>query len=285
MIGYVYIATSRTSGKTYVGITVRCAEKRWSEHVANAQRGRPSRAIERAIAKYGAADFDISILERCISRHDLVAAEIKWIAATESFGPTGYNMTKGGDGQAGAIVSAETRAKQSATRTGRKLTAEHRKNVGLGHLGLKKSDATRAKLSASLMGRIMSPESIRKMIISKTGSKLPEAAKAAISRPVIIDGVQYRGVGAAAAALGIQVSTINHRIERGEPGYVALKPLVRRPKKSQAEVEMMRLRNAKAVVVDGNSYPSITAAAVALGITRPGVAYRIKIARQNYGLV
>jgi group I intron endonuclease len=270
VIGQVYLIRCKTSKKAYIGITTLGISKRWYHHVRAARvfRGdRPRRFLEMAICKYGEEDFEISVLEECSSRSELVAAEIRWIATTGSFG-AGYNMTLGGDGVSGIVVTAETRAKQSAIRTGRKNTAE-----------------TRARIGAAHRGKKLSPEHVQQMRVRRTGCKLSDSAKAAISRPVIIDEIRYPGVHAAADALGVGVATINRRIASGYPGYFCLKPLIQRPKKSQSEVEQMRLRPSKSVIIDGITYPSMTAAAEDLGVTRPAIAYRIRVSKKlNYGM-
>jgi hypothetical protein len=73
------------------------------------------------------------------------------------------NHTDGGEGNYGWVPTDEHKIKLSeankanpkliASLTGRKLTDEHKANIGKGQLGIPTSDETKAKQSAALMGR------------------------------------------------------------------------------------------------------------------------------------
>lgn len=124
------------------------------------------------------------------------------------------NMTDGGEGASGHVLSDETKAKMSATTTGRKLSEDHCQRISDGRKGMKFSvahkkklsearmgktsprkgkkgkpltDEQRANLSAKLKGVVRSPETRAKMSAAKKGvpSKLkgkprsPEAVAAA----------------------------------------------------------------------------------------------------------
>jgi len=81
--------------------------------------------------------------------------------------------------------SAETRAKISASKTGSKLSAEHRAKVSANNArfwqGKKHSPETRAKVSASLTGKKKSPEHIAKMRAIMTGKKYSAESRAKMS--------------------------------------------------------------------------------------------------------
>lgn len=99
------------------------------------------------------------------------------------------NMTDGGDGASGYVMSpeqiakiansklgkplsAECRAKISKTRTGAQLSDDHRANISLGLMGRVPTAETRAKLSAIHKGRIISPEQITQIVATMTGRTL-----------------------------------------------------------------------------------------------------------------
>lgn len=63
----------------------------------------------------------------------------------------------------------ETKKKISDAQKGRKISDEHRKNIGLGHIGIRPTTETRAKLSAWQIGRKMSDEAKKKMSDAKKG--------------------------------------------------------------------------------------------------------------------
>lgn len=96
------------------------------------------------------------------------------------------NLTDGGEGEAGRIVSedhrakigmassnrsAETRAKISAANTGRKLSDEHRAKIGLAQRGKPKSEVAIARLRASRIGRTTSDEVRAKLRDANLGKK------------------------------------------------------------------------------------------------------------------
>ena len=105
--GYIYKLTSKTSGKSYIGQTrsygIRNGKRfrigvqgRWRQHVwaALAYRGNDCIALNRAIRKYGKADFDVSTLCTC-AIEELDEKEMHYIAEYNTY-PKGYNCTKGG---------------------------------------------------------------------------------------------------------------------------------------------------------------------------------------------
>lgn len=99
--------------------------------------------------------------------HALETAYIKLFGRRDLKTGTLCNLTDGGDGEAGRVLtaehrakigiassnrSAETRAKISASNTGKKHSAEHRAKIGDAVRGRIKSAEERAKLSASRKG-------------------------------------------------------------------------------------------------------------------------------------
>lgn len=145
MNGIIYLITNLVNDKKYVGKTSQLVERRWQNHVWGSQKSRykGDRAIYRAIRKYGHENFRISILEQNIPSLALLnAREIFWIAELNTAdGNSGYNMSKGGEGQAGNKASEETRRRISAALKGNKY-----------NLGKRASDETRRKLSIAHSG-------------------------------------------------------------------------------------------------------------------------------------
>lgn len=116
-MGVIYIITS-PSGKSYVGQTIRTVAVRWIAHVSEARRkggNGGSRALNRAILKYGADKFKIEVLVICDDK-DLDMYERKFIEAYRTKRPHGYNITDGGEGMRGWKPSEETRRKMHAAR-------------------------------------------------------------------------------------------------------------------------------------------------------------------------
>ena len=134
------------------------------------------------VNKYG---YEVIILADDLSWKDACEKEIYLIdyyGRIDLGKGTLVNLTDGGDGSKGQIISAETRAKQSAALKGRKLSAETRAKIGAAKkgnkncLGKKPSKETKAKISAALKGQIISSETRAKMSASRKGI-LPSSTK------------------------------------------------------------------------------------------------------------
>lgn len=115
----IYRAINKVNGKSYVGKTEKTFDERKSDHLNKAKRDKGF-AFHSAIRKYGEENFAWEIVEDTI--FDEVALNQKeehYIALYKSFGPKGYNMTKGGEGQKGWVPSDSTRDIWSQQRKGK----------------------------------------------------------------------------------------------------------------------------------------------------------------------
>lgn len=103
-LGCVYCLTCRSENKSYVGQAALYKFKdgkpysyglkgRWSDHVADAPT--KTKPIARAITTYGAADFELRILE-VAPLVELSDLEATYIRTLETWYPTGYNVQIGG---------------------------------------------------------------------------------------------------------------------------------------------------------------------------------------------
>lgn len=110
----------------YVGKT-RDPLKRWNKHlaIARSRREREKFYIHRAIAKYGADNFVFSIVRLFSKERECDLAEIYWIAYFQSKDARyGYNLTAGGEGVSGRMISEATRQKMREKAVGRKHSSE-----------------------------------------------------------------------------------------------------------------------------------------------------------------
>lgn len=110
-MGNVYIAIS-PSNKKYVGVTSQNTNERWKEHTQRAREGRPG-AIYNAIRKYGIDSFMIFTLFESDDWDLLLKKESEFIIENNSKYPNGYNLTDGGEGNYGMVVSEESRKRMS----------------------------------------------------------------------------------------------------------------------------------------------------------------------------
>ena len=145
----IYIITNTVNAKQYVGITKRL-KKRWTEH--QRMHGGECLGLYSAIKKYGKEQFVFSHIADAFDKDAACAIERLLIKEHNTLAPHGYNLTSGGDG--GFEMSAESRAKMSASKKGKPA---HNK------------------------GKPSSPESIAKMIASKKGK--PSNRKGATHSP------------------------------------------------------------------------------------------------------
>jgi len=98
VVWYIYLVTNLVNRKRYVGCTKVSVQRRWAQHRSAAAKG-SSLLIHRAIRKYGTENFSIEVIETVEGVHaDLMAAEVRQIAACGCLVPYGYNLTPGGQG-------------------------------------------------------------------------------------------------------------------------------------------------------------------------------------------
>lgn len=95
---YIYCITNKLNDKKYVGKTSSTIEKRFKEHINESQRERSNnRPLYRAMRKYGAENFEVTLLEVC-DVEVLSDREMFWIDKLDTL-KNGYNATIGGDGK------------------------------------------------------------------------------------------------------------------------------------------------------------------------------------------
>lgn len=168
----LYCVTCKTTGKLYVGITTSAVSRRWRQHVRASKF--LANKFHAAIQQYGAGDFEVDLMFIYPTTESAVEAETSLIDALNLIAE-GYNTSPGG-----TILSAESRAKMSATKTGRKLTPEHRAKIGDATRGIKRSAETKQRMSISQLTACLSrasrgphsEETRAKMSLAATGRKL-----------------------------------------------------------------------------------------------------------------
>ena len=95
---FIYKATSKTTGKIYIGLSTQTLEKRISQHNSHAFGLQSEYHFHRAIRKYGVDDFVYEIIEDNINDIEyLKQREQYWIKQYNSY-YEGYNSTLGGEG-------------------------------------------------------------------------------------------------------------------------------------------------------------------------------------------
>lgn len=155
--GIIYMYKS-PSGKYYIGQTIR-PKFRKNEHVSRAFNG-SELPFHRAIRKYGMDSFEYSILCKITCSNTETLSEILnnleqyYITKYNSKVPTGYNVTEGGEGNLGIVLSEETKYKMSLSKVGHKCSTNTKKKMSEWQVGKKLSEDTKNKIRDSHVGKI-----------------------------------------------------------------------------------------------------------------------------------
>jgi group I intron endonuclease len=123
---HIYIIHNILNNKIYVGKS-KNPHKRWIKHVriSRGNRNKEKFYIHRAIAKYGEENFTFSVIQELSSEQEADLAEEYWIKFFNSRdNKFGYNLTDGGEGVSGRIVSEATRQKMRKKAIGRRHSKE-----------------------------------------------------------------------------------------------------------------------------------------------------------------
>ncbi len=99
----IYMITSKTTNKSYIGFTGRNIERRWKSHISSAKNGSMFR-FHSAIRKYGEDDWDIVCLHSGLDESQARTKESQLIYSLKT-AIDGYNAREGGSG--GWIVPPE----------------------------------------------------------------------------------------------------------------------------------------------------------------------------------
>jgi hypothetical protein len=188
-LGMIYLATQRSTGKKYVGQTMRgSVELRWEQHVADSKAGGRS-LIQKAIRSTGEEDFTIVELSRHQSRDELNAAEADAIEKHGTLAPVGFNKTAGGSGWVG---------------TGKAITWKGKKYKSMARLA-----------RATGVPEFLLRDRLKKGWSLKRAITTPKVTVNAASRPVTFGGVRYESMNHACRAYGIASNVVRVRIDNG----------------------------------------------------------------------
>jgi group I intron endonuclease len=180
--GVTYLIKNLINGKCYVGITSKDERTRFQEHIYDSNKTIRKYAIHRAIHKHGANNFSVAILEKCSSYDSMRVSEKFWIATlkTHISGGAGYNMTTGGDGVHGHIVSDSQRKNMSRAANGKIFSEQHKFNISRSKKGTRNpfygknlSDDHKQKIGLGNTGKVFSEQRRTKISQALTGKKQP----------------------------------------------------------------------------------------------------------------
>ena len=197
--GVIYKATNKINGKSYIGQTIETLNERKAKHISCACLKKDNIYFHNTIKKHGKENFIWEVLTECNSLKELNKTEIEMIEKYNTF-ESGYNLTKGGEGQIGFKHSEGAKKKMSKSSKGFKHSEESKRKMSEAQKGEKHhfygkrfSEEYKRKLSESHMGKKHSEESKRKMgkarkgennsNYGKYGNKSPNAKKYVVITP------------------------------------------------------------------------------------------------------
>ena len=163
----IYKATNKINGKCYIGQTTINIEKRKYKHEWDSKNSQDNNYFHNALNKYDKNNFEWEILEKCNSKNELDEMEYHYIKQYNSFN-NGYNITMGGEGTLGRIVSQLTRKLISKANKGK---YEGKNNPNYGN---KWTDEQKERMSKQRLGKNnpmfgKEPHNIKEYIITTPG--------------------------------------------------------------------------------------------------------------------
>lgn len=241
----LYQTTNICNSKIYVGV----------HKLANTSRSRcyvgSGLSLKLAIGKYGKDKFTRATLVEFSCIDDAYIAEAGMVTQEFIERKDTYNISLGGRG--GGIQTLEMRAKNSASKKGRKYSEEHRKKIS--NYQKNRSKEHRAKIGATQKGKIISLEQRAKLSIAGKGRKHTPEAKAKMS-----------------------IAQLGNKKGLGKTHVTS----VETKEKLRAANSGANSPQSVAVVINGVYYPSGKFAAKAENVTPPTVSYRIKNTKSKW---
>lgn len=107
MFSNIYVITNKINNKQYVGQSVDI-DKRWYAHKNNSKY-ESNIYLYNAMKKHGLDNFTFDVIESDIPLDKINEREEFWIKELSTLRPNGYNLTLGGEGTKGYVMSDNTK--------------------------------------------------------------------------------------------------------------------------------------------------------------------------------
>lgn len=160
-VGLIYVVENIINSKKYIGATSLGLSVRKQQHEKIAENGKTKYYIHRAINKYGKENFIWFVLEDNVPLSIMFEREKYFIEKYNTF-DSGYNITLGGEGVVGNILSEESKRKIGLASKGRKVSEKTKRKISESSKGKKKSKETIKKMKAYQSNRTLPPECIER---------------------------------------------------------------------------------------------------------------------------
>lgn len=106
------------NGKQYIGLTKNSINYRKNAHYCNARKDTSKSAFHSALVKYQGLEV-WEIIDRSDDYEHLKMLEKKYIQCFNTLSPNGYNLTSGGDGTVGYLMTKSHRSNIAKSLTGK----------------------------------------------------------------------------------------------------------------------------------------------------------------------
>jgi group I intron endonuclease len=137
----IYKIICRSNGKSYIGSAINFTKRWWAhKHDLNAKQ-HVNIHLQRAWNKYGASNFEFSVIETIDDPNCLLIAEQRWLDTSDNL----FNICLVAGSSLGRVASAETKHKMSIARQGKVFTEDTRKKIGEANRHRVISEKTREK--------------------------------------------------------------------------------------------------------------------------------------------
>jgi len=177
-IYYIYRIVNTHNQKSYVGWSIDPI-RRWKRHLYAAFSGKvPRYKLHESLQKYGEKSFSLEVLY-CSKDENHVLHEMEpyFIEKFKSM-ESGYNSTKGGQGNTGWKPSRETREKISKAHRGKTLSESHKRQISerMKKNPLMHNPEIREKVSKSLKAKgirpILTEEQLERKRLNQIGKPI-----------------------------------------------------------------------------------------------------------------
>lgn len=188
----VYCHTNKINGLRYVGYTTGKMKKRWKDHIYAARNG-SNQFFHQAIREFGPENFDNEVICEIDDVKNAKVLERFYIEMLNTWGPLGYNMTKGGNGSGYRIFSDLHRKRLSIASTGKIQSAEQKQKTSQREKGNSRRKGKLLNLEQKIQQRaarlaFLASEkgkaATAKMALTLTGRHLSNDHKEKISRKI-----------------------------------------------------------------------------------------------------
>ena len=215
----IYKITS-PSGRIYIGQSKDCC-KRELNYKYN--QNKCQIRVHSSITKYGWDAHSFEVIHECLVE-ELDLFEIHYIKLYKSYGtPLGMNLTTGGCGTRGMVLSQEAKEKIGLGNKGKVVSIEVREKIRKSMTGIKYTDERRENIRKSLTGRKATDRHKKNMSLGMTGKILPkrtpeqtaERIKNHASRRTVLNtqtGIFYFDCKEAADSMGWNYKTLRGKL-------------------------------------------------------------------------